>query len=237
MAGDLETMRRRTRGLEEQILKLQDEERAELARDLHDEIGPHLFAVNIDAAMLSQSLTAGRQAEAARQVKAIQTSVGHMQRHVREILNRLRPAQLVELGLSAAIGELVQFWRSRRPDIVFAVALAADDAALPDAVQEMVYRIVQEGLSNAVRHGQPSRIDIAVRIGEAGEVVVQVADDGLGRHGSRGEPGFGLVGMRERVEALGGTLSVAPGAECGWSVQARAPLNADRVHGLEQADP
>lgn len=236
MAGDLEAMRRRTRALEEQILKLQDEERAELARDLHDEIGPHLFAVNIDAAMLGQSLAAGRQDEASRQVKAIQTAVGHMQRQVRDILSCLRPAQLVELGLGAAIGELVQFWRSRRPDIVFAVDLALDDAGLPDAVREVVYRVVQEGLSNAVRHGQPDRIDVAVRAGDADEVVVQVIDNGLGLRGARGEPGFGLVGMRERVEALGGSLSVLPGAAGGWSIIARAPLTPALAYDLARAE-
>ncbi|MDR3514105.1 MAG: histidine kinase [Caulobacteraceae bacterium] len=224
MAGDLAAMRRRTRLLEEQILKLQDEERAELARDLHDEIGPHLFAVNIDAAMLGQSLAAGRQQEAAQRVKAIQTAVGHMQRQVRDILSRLRPAQLVELGLDAAIGELVQFWRSRRPDIAFTVELAVDEAALPDSVQETVYRIVQEGLSNAVRHGQPARIEIAIRASDAGDVTVRVADDGIGRRGPVVESGFGLVGMRERVEAVGGSLSIQPGASGGWSILARAPL-------------
>lgn len=224
MAGDLADMRRRTRLLEAQILKLQDEERAELARDLHDEIGPHLFAVNIDAAMLGQSLAAGRQAEAAQRVKAIQAAVGHMQRQVRDILSRLRPAQLVELGLDAAIAELVQFWRARRPDIAFAVELAVDEAELPEPVQETVYRVIQEGLSNAVRHGQPGRIDIAVRRGDADEVVVQVSDDGVGPHGQTVEPGFGLVGMRERVEAVGGSLQVRPGAAGGWSILARAPL-------------
>ena len=225
MAGDLEAMRRRTRLLEEQVLKLQDEERAELARDLHDEIGPHLFAVNIDAAMLGQSLAAGRQGEAISQVKAIQAAVGHMQRQVRDILTRLRPAQLVELGLGAAIGELVEFWRARRPDIVFAVDLAADDGRLPDAVQQAIYRIVQEGLSNAVRHGQPGRIAVAVRLDAAGEVVLRVSDDGLGRQGAVGAPGLGLVGMRERIEALGGSLEIQPGAVGGWAILARAPLS------------
>jgi two-component system, NarL family, sensor histidine kinase UhpB len=235
MAGDLEAMRRRTRVLEEQVLKLQDEERAELARDLHDEIGPHLFAVNIDAAMLGQALAAGRQDEAARQVGAIQAAVGHMQRRVRDILTRLRPAQLVELGLGAAIGELVEFWRSRRPDIDFAVDLAADEALLPDAVQEAIYRIVQEGLSNAVRHGQPGRIEIAVTAGDGGEAVVRVVDDGLGRQGEVGAPGLGLVGMRERIEALGGSLEIRPGAAGGWAILARAPLAPDRAFGLGRA--
>lgn len=224
MAGDLADMRRRTRLLEAQILKLQDEERADLARDLHDEIGPHLFAVNIDAAMLGQSLAAGREAEAAQRVKAIQAAVGHMQRQVRDILSRLRPAQLVELGLDAAIAELVQFWRARRPDIVFAVELAVDEAELTEPVQETVYRVIQEGLSNAVRHGQPGRIDIAVRRGDVDEVTVQVADDGVGPRSRAPEPGFGLVGMRERVEAVGGSLQVRPGAAGGWSILARAPL-------------
>lgn len=223
MAGDLAAMRRRTRLLEEQILKLQDEERAELARDLHDEVGPHLFAVNIDAAMLGQSLAAGRQQEAAQRVKAIQAAVGHMQRQVRDILSRLRPAQLVELGLDAAIGELVQFWRSRRPDIAFVVELALGGGPLPDSVQETVYRIVQEGLSNAVRHGHPGRIEVVVRAGAA-EVTVRVSDDGVGRSGAVVESGFGLVGMRERIEAVGGSLLVQPGARGGWSLVARAPL-------------
>jgi len=223
MAGDLAAMRRRTRVLEEQILKLQDEERAELARDLHDEIGPHLFAVNIDAAMLGQSLAAGRKGEAEGLVKAIQAAVGHMQRQVRDILSRLRPAQLVELGLSAAIGELVRFWRGRRPDIAFDVDLAVGDADLPEAVQEMIYRLVQEGLNNAVRHGQPRRIEIAVRPGAAGEIIARVSDDGAARTGGVVESGFGLLGMRERVEAVGGTLSVGAAPAGGWTVLARAP--------------
>jgi two-component system sensor histidine kinase UhpB len=236
MAGELEAMRTRTRLLEEQILKLQDEERAELARDLHDEIGPQLFAVNIDAAMLGQSLASGDRAEAGRQVRAIQAAVGVLQRQVRDILSRLRPAQLVELGLNAAIGELVQFWRGRRPDIVFAVDLQIDDARLPEAVQEAIYRILQEALSNAVRHGQPGRIDLSVRPSDAGEVVVRVIDDGMGRTAPAGSGGFGLTGMRERIEAVGGQLIVRPGSPNGWSITAIAPLTPALAYEIARAD-
>jgi two-component system sensor histidine kinase UhpB len=225
MAADLEAMRRRTRVLEEQILKLQDEERAELARDLHDEIGPHLFAVNIDAAMLGQALAAGENAKAARQVKAIQTAVAHMQRQVRDILARLRPAQLVELGLGAAIGELAQFWRERRPGVEVVVDMAVDEARLSEGVQEVLYRIVQEGLNNAVRHGRPRRIDVVLR-GEGEAVSVRVSDDGLGGQGAQREAGFGLTGMRERIEAVGGSLSVLAGPTGGWSIIARAPATS-----------
>jgi two-component system sensor histidine kinase UhpB len=160
-----------------------------------------------------------------------------MQRQVRDILTRLRPAQLVELGLGAAIGELVEFWRARRPDIVFTVDLAADDGRLPDAVQQAIYRIVQEGLSNAVRHGQPGRISVAVALDAAGEVVLRVSDDGLGRRGAVGAPGLGLglVGMRERIEALGGSLEIRPGAAGGWAILARAPLSPALAYGQARA--
>ncbi len=224
MAGDLETMRRRTRMLEEQVLKLQDEERAELARDLHDEIGPHLFAANIDATMIGQALNAGKPQEALRHVKSIQTAVARMQRQVRDILGRLRPARLTELGFSAAIEDLADFWRSRRRDLVFAVALNVGDADTPEAIQEVAYRVVQEGLSNAVRHGQPSRIEVEISLHRDGALHVRVADDGAVRIADDSRPRFGLVGMRERVEAVGGVMTIDQGRDRGWTILAVMPL-------------
>ena len=222
MTGELAAIRRRNAALEEQILRLQDEERAEIARDLHDEIGPHLFSVNIDAAMAGQSIAAGRPDEAAARVGAIQTAVGHMQRQVKDILSRLRPAQLVELGLEAAVSDLVAFWRGRRPDIAFAVELALEDCEVSEPLQETIYRVVQESLSNAVRHGRPAHVNVVVRY-ELGQVMVCVADDGVAGETLAQSGGHGLVGMRERVEATGGTLVVERGGPRGWSVTARAP--------------
>ena len=91
MTERLAAVQARNRALEEQLLRLQDEERADLARDLHDEIGPHLFAVNVDASMIGQLNAAGRTMEIPSQVQAIQTSVAHIQRFVRDMLGRLRP--------------------------------------------------------------------------------------------------------------------------------------------------
>ena len=101
MAARLAAMRERNRALEEQILTLQDEERADIARDLHDEIGPHLFAANVDAAMAASLIGAGRPDAALEQVRAIAAAIGHIQRLVRDILRRLRPTHLAELGLAA----------------------------------------------------------------------------------------------------------------------------------------
>jgi two-component system sensor histidine kinase UhpB len=232
MAGRLAAMQARTLRLEQQLATLQDEERADLARDLHDEIGPHLFAVNVDAAMARRLIGEGDPGEALRPIDAIQQSVAHMQRLVRDILGRLRPSELIDLGLASAIGELVKFWRARHPGIVFEVRVAEDESlALTDEARETLYRVVQEALANAVRHGRPARIDVEVRRLSGTEVAAVIADDGPLTGAAEGS-GFGLIGMRERVAAAGGTLAIERGA--GWRVTARLPVRLT-VEDLEPA--
>jgi two-component system sensor histidine kinase UhpB len=228
MARRLAAMQDRNLGLERQLRTLQDEERADLARDLHDEIGPHLFAANVDAAMAEKLIAAGEPEEAVGRLRAIKESVGHMQGLVREILGRLRPAELIELGLTAAIGELVAFWRARHPFIEFDVRLPADDTIVPSELHETLYRVVQEGLNNAVRHGRPRRIEVEISLTEDGEVVTKVADDGEGAAGDEGA-GFGLVGMRERVGAARGRLNIERGRPRGWSIVATLPAAPSEI--------
>jgi two-component system sensor histidine kinase UhpB len=224
MATRLAAMRDRNRTLEEQMLTLQDEERADIARDLHDEIGPHLFAANIDAATAATLIGAGRADEALEQVRSIAGAIGHIQRLVRDILQRLRPTHLAELGLSSAILDLIAFWKARRPEIEFQTTLA-DDLELPEGLQETLYRIVQESLSNAVRHGAPRSIRIAIDWSADG-ARVQVVNDGVAE--VAGTPGYGLTGMAERVAAGGGALTAGPTAAGLWSVEAVLPLTAAR---------
>ncbi len=230
MAGQLASMRGRNRLLEEQLLKLQDEERAELARDLHDDIGPYLFAVNVDAAVAGQLAASGQPEAVAGQVKAIQASVAHMQARVREILGRLRPARLVELGLEPAVRDLVGFWEGRSPEIAFDLAVDIDESRLSEDVREAAFRVVQEGLSNAVRHGRPTEIRVGLSQTGAGQLVVRVQDDGQGAEpGPRREPGFGIAGMRERVAMAGGDLDISQSEpDRGWMVTARLPAGRKR---------
>ena len=224
MAGRLAAMRERNRSLEEQILTLQDEERADIARDLHDEIGPHLFAANVDATMSLSLMAAGRHDEASAQVRSIQSAIGHMQRLVRDILGRLRPIRLVELGLSAAVLDLIEFWRARRPELAFETVLPDDESGLSEAVQETAYRLVQESLSNAVRHGAPKAIAVKLER-STGDLIVEVRNDGA--PAKPAAPGFGLTGMAERVAQAGGTLEAGPADGGGWRVAARLPLTAE----------
>jgi two-component system sensor histidine kinase UhpB len=222
MAERLGAMRERTRAIEEQLLTLQDEERADIARDLHDEMGPYLFAANVDAAMTASLISAGRPEAALEQVRSITGAIAHMQRLVRDILGRLRPTRLAELGLSSAILDLVEFWRARRPEIAFETNLA-DESELPEPVQETLYRIVQESLSNAIRHGAPRGVRIVIER-EAAEARIEILNDGAAADGAA--PGYGLTGMSERVAAAGGSLSAGPTTDGGWRVAATLPLTA-----------
>jgi two-component system sensor histidine kinase UhpB len=222
MAGRLAAMQAQTRRLEDQLRTLQDEERADLARDLHDEIGPHLFAVNVDAAMARRLIDEGRAVDALKPITAIHDAVRHMQSLVRDILGRLRPTELIEVGLKAAIDELAAFWSARHPGIVFSVRVPDDGTlAVADDVRETLYRVIQEGLNNAVRHGRPGRIDVEVARGGDGEILARVTDDGE----AGGKPdgvGFGLRGMRERVAAVNGRLTIERGRDGGgWTVAAK----------------
>ena len=213
MAERLDAAQARNHRLNEQLLTLQEEERTDLARDLHDEVGPFLFAVHLDAASIEQAAASGQTAEVTERAHAIREAVGHMQRHVRAMLHRLRPASPLDAGLAPALGSLMTFWRARRPAIDFTLHVSVNEDELGDPTMAAIYRLVQEGLSNAVRHGHPQRIEVsvepakAVRPPDPEDVVVRIADDGVGLATSD-LPGLGFTGMRERVAGLNGTLHV-----------------------------
>ena len=230
MAAELEAARGRNWLLTQQLTTIQDEERADIARDLHDEFGPHLFAVNMDAEMIVQLCEAGQGEAVPPQARSIQAAVGHMQRQVRGLLGRLRPAHVTELGHNAAILDLVRFWRQRRPGIVFDVSLLEDDSRLPDAVRDAAYRMVQEAANNAVRHGDPASIRIIITLDADRLLQVSVADDGAGAKATGEGGGLGLIGMRERVTAAGGTLVFGPNAGgAGWTTTATFDLKTERL--------
>jgi two-component system sensor histidine kinase UhpB len=129
-----------------------------------------------------------------------------MQLHLRGVLSRLRPALLIDQGLTHAVEQLVAFWNVRRPQIAF--QLDIEDERFPANVEEVAFRILQEGTSNAVRHGQPSTVGLTARRMVDGILRIIVSDDGSGIAASS-KRGFGLVGMRERVAVLDGSLQMA----------------------------
>ncbi|MFA5957923.1 HAMP domain-containing protein [Hyphomicrobium sp.] len=206
MAERLRTAEQHNQRLNEQLSTVQEEERSEISRDLHDEIGPFLFAADVDAQAIPLLVSRDASSEIVERSKAIRQSVQHMQVHLRGILSRLRPTLLIDQGLIIAVEQLVAFWKARRPNIVFTMDI--EDARFPAGIEEAAFRILQEGTSNAVRHGQPSAIGLTARQAPDDMLRVVVSDDGSGIV-AKGTRGFGLAGMRERVALLNGRLRIA----------------------------
>ncbi len=206
----------RNRQLSLQVLTIAEEERAEIARDLHDEIGPLLFAITNFAAAIGRQVELGDVAGVPAQIAAIQDATARVQRGVRDMLDRLDEAGAAPDDLPASLADLLDFWRSVRPETGF--SLMADPVErLSAEMRECLFRAAQEGVNNAVRHGRPRHV--TVRLGAAaGDVSLSVADDGAG---GVEKPGRGLAGMRARAAALGGTVGIA--RERGWEVTVRLP--------------
>jgi two-component system sensor histidine kinase UhpB len=214
----------KNRRLAEQLSTIQEEERAELARDLHDEIGPYLFAMGVDAATAKRAAEARGQGDIAGQLQSIRDGVAHVQQQVKAILGRLRSGTLAEFGLRQALENLAAFWRSRHSEVTITVEAIGFGKGFGEAFDSSIYRIVQESLNNAIRHGKPRCVAITIDAASGEEVVVQVADDGCGMKASAETRGFGLRGMAERVTALGGNLEVGARTDrSGVVVTARLP--------------
>jgi two-component system, NarL family, sensor histidine kinase UhpB len=232
MASRLADMQRRNRRLGAQLTVVQEEERAELARNLHDDIAPLLFAVSADVASLQKDDAARSSAKIGSRLEAIREATVQMQQQVRGILTLLRPHVVTELGLVRAVDNLVAFWQKRYPSIDLETRLGSN--SFGDRLDETVYRVVQEALSNAMRHGEPTLVKIAAKREADGHVAVEVTDDGGGLRDLRDAPGFGLVGMHERVKSVGGTLTVKNRVDGrGVIVSARLPGDQllDRLEG------
>jgi len=208
MAERLAAYRRKTQRLQEQILSLQDEERAEIARDLHDEVGPYLFAIQVDADRLAKS---GNE-QARERAGSIREAALHIQQHVKNILRQLRPVSGLDFGLETAIDDLIAFWKRRHPDIRFERQIGFG-LKLDRRGEEAAYRIVQESINNALRHGQPHSIRVQLTDHPDG-ISLTIEDDGQGFADNEQSGGMGLKGMAERVHALNGTFALehrAPG--------------------------
>ncbi|MBO0663903.1 HAMP domain-containing protein [Jiella sp. CQZ9-1] len=204
----LDAISTRNRRLSDRLLHLEDEERAQLARDLHDDVGPLLFAIDVDASRIRRAAnTSATDAEAiAERAAAIVSAAHQARRELRRILGNLRPGTMPGLGLKGSIEEMIADLAMRHPNVAF-------DAALPDGdfgatIETLVYRAVREALTNALRHGDPGTITLRIEARGA-QLYFAVEDDGGGFADAAPESGFGLVGMRERIEAAGGDMTVA----------------------------
>ena len=229
LADALGGLNRSNSELIERVFDAHDEERRVIANELHDEFGPHLFALRASAAALAAKLGENPGARAA--ANAIQAAVEALQNQNRRILADLRPAALEEFGLTEALRALIAHWRRAEPDVDLVLDIDQRAEALSERAATMAYRFVQEALTNAYRHAGGTRIEVSLTFEETDMdarlrdpalpgLVLRVADNGRGLQ-SESRAGMGLAGMRDRVRMLGGRIALFPRAEGGTVVEAR----------------
>jgi two-component system sensor histidine kinase UhpB len=241
LASVLETTVEDKRRLAERVVSLQDVERKEIARDLHDEFGPYLFALRAHASSLTRLAdTPSPDLDALRKhIGAMSDQVNALQQSNRRVLERLRPVGLAEFGLADALAALMRLWRQTYPDVVIETSISPELEARGETADLTIYRIIQEALTNVFRHARATRVDVRVEpaatrsAGAAGTeaIMVSVSDNGAGLPADH-KQGFGMLGMRERVLALGGSMTVAS-TNHGVTVEALVPCGARQPQVLQ----
>jgi two-component system, NarL family, sensor histidine kinase UhpB len=241
LASVLETTVEDKRRLAERVVSLQDAERKEIARDLHDEFGPYLFALRAHTASLTRLAdTPEPDLDALRKhIGAMSDQVNALQQSNRRVLERLRPVGLAELGLADALAALMRLWREAHPGVEIKTSISPSLGARGETAELTIYRIIQEALTNVFRHAGATRVDIRVEpaatrpagAAETEAIMVSVRDNGAGLPADH-KQGFGMLGMRERVLALGGSMTVAS-TNHGVTVEALVPCGIHQSQALE----
>jgi len=229
LAAALERLRTDNARLGKRLITAQDDERRRTALELHDEFGPCLFALEANAASVARiaqgQATPDRDKLAARAAD-ISMIVGQVQTLNRDLLNRLRPHALGEVPLAECLNLLVRDFARRHPATTFVGQFEDLARGYGDLVDLTLFRCIQESMTNAVRHGQAAHVTAIARETHDQMLVVRVTDNGLGLQPDH-RVGLGLSGMRERVEALGGTFELDNAAP-GTVVRITIPADAER---------
>jgi signal transduction histidine kinase len=201
--------------------QIKEEERRRIAREIHDDLGQNLLALRIDADMLS-SRTGTRHPRLHGRARATVDQIDATIKSVRQIINDLRP-NVLDLGLNAAVDWQIAEFR-RRTGIECDLAETHQDIQVSDRCATALFRILQESLSNILRHAQATRVHVVLRV-EREWIWMSVGDNGVGLPPQgRQKPGsFGLVGIEERINILGGTFDIHSDPGSGTTIRVAVP--------------
>jgi two-component system, NarL family, sensor histidine kinase UhpB len=213
MMRRLEAERRRAGGA---ALRAQEQERARVARDLHDEVNQSLTGLLLRLEAVREAAPPELEPELA-ETRAL---ANQAMRELLSLARQLRPTALDDLGLTAAIAGQVE--QLRQLGLEAALTAEGDFSGLDDDVQLVVYRVAQEALTNAGRHGEAKRVAVSLRR-SAGGVELEVADDGRGFAFEQSERGLGIGGMRERALLIGAELTIESRPGHGTTVRLSVP--------------
>ena len=219
----LEQQEAMRRDLLRHIVLAQEEERARIARELHDEMAQILTAFSLDLATLQQSI--GRQPKYGPLIARLQDLGKQMSQGMLRMVYDLRPSHLDDLGLASALKFLADYEGPRlRLDVD--LSIEGSIRRLDPRAETAIYRVVQEALTNVARHAQTNAVRVCLQYGSA-HVNLSIGDSGAGF--DQGQPfvaprGWGLAGMKERIESVGGSLQVDSKLGQGTQIEARIPL-------------
>ncbi|MBC2935167.1 sensor histidine kinase [Nocardioides sp. zg-1228] len=204
--------------------EIRNQERVALARELHDTVAHHVSAIAVQAQ--AGGVVAGTQPERAAEIlAAIESEASRTLAAMRSMVRVLREEEAVAYAPQPGVADLPALARAD-PTPAVEVSVDGSLSRLAPPVDAALYRLAQEALTNAVRHARSAtRVGIDVRR-EGDAVTLRVSDDGRAEPGPAPKPGFGLLGMAERVQLLGGSFSAGPRPEGGWVVEAVLPVEA-----------
>ncbi len=220
LASALEKNRRLTR----KNIEIQEAERRAIARELHDEFGQSMNAIMIDGVAIRNSVREG--SDLYEQAKSIVDVSGKLFSGVRDLLKQLRPVALDELGVVAALEYMIDEWRRRFENISWGSTIDIEGMSLDETVNITIYRFVQEALTNIVRHSDATEVKVIVIGSQSdGSITIEVRDNGSNKENAESADGVGLVGLRERVESLGGVFERGVSMPSGFFVTAHFPID------------
>ncbi len=223
LATTLAQLSQDNRDLLHRLVSLQDNERRDLARELHDELGPLLFSIRAGTiALIEAAPPAGNLGNSAQEVLQ---SVEALQQANRRILDRLRPLYIEELGLETSVQTLLQNFRRQAPHIGLTATIDPDLNGIDGPLAQTVYRVIQEALTNVLRHAGANNVHVQANIADK-VLAFEISDDG-GGFPADNVFGHGLTGMHERVRALSGSLSLLRADERTY-VRCSLPVEATR---------
>jgi len=225
-AEEVARSREELRALAARLETVREEERTRIARELHDELGQALTGLKLDLAWMERRLNRHSQSELVDRCASLLGRLDEVMVSVRRIVTELRPSVLDQLGLADAIEWQAHDFASRT-GLALELDIDCLGASPPETVASAVFRMLQEALNNVAKHANATRVRVALRI-EPDSLVLDVCDDGRGiTHDElRGSHSLGLLGLRERAIALGGSVTISRGTKCGTTVALRLPLPA-----------
>ena len=232
----LQKSRRRLQVLSQRLVQVQEEERHSLARELHDQVGQSLIALNLNLTIIQSELSKGYTEQLGIRLADSIQLVTQVIKLVRDVMSNLRPAHLDDYGLESALQTYVNEFQTRYSIPVHFEKPASPLPRLENSVEATLLRISQEALTNIARHAQASQAVLSLRLEEK-QVYLAIEDNGIGissPEGAKRPRSHGLKIMQERAEALEGTLNIRSAPGKGTKIEVIIPLSPREPDGNSQ---